>query len=217
MTKRLNKELTDSDWAGIFNMFNTPGPIDFSQFNWPEIDNFDLMGTPGEGEPNPNWGLGNRSGDTPENDPYTGKPPGDGGGGSGSGGLSGLWGQLARFFGIGGSGSGSSGGGTGGGGDLTLQSLLPLLGILGGGYGAYAGREATQEATRLATEANREATDFARGQLGQGDQRMLPYTDIGREAIWNLNAMGPRALAGNYQPLGSGRGMRTLGSTAKGR
>lgn len=118
--------------------------------------------------------------------------------------------QLARMFGLGGSNGGDGGGGGNGG----LMNLLAMLG-LGGGAALNYGN--TREATQAMLDANNNATSFLREQMGAGDQRMLPYTDQGREAVWNMNAMGARPLAGRYQPLGSGRGMVPLSTLAKGK
>lgn len=225
------KEKTDMPANKMMNKPRAKWEEDFGLFGDPifDIPSFDFPIPGGEGGgggdggyfPAPG-GEGGGGGDGS----YFPAPGGEGGGGgdgitvggppSGGPNIGGVpWSQIARFFGIGGNGSGS-GSGSGNNGEVTLQSLLPLLSLFAGGYGAFSGNQATGEATDAALRANQQATDFVRERMGVNDSIYQPYTNAGRDATASLSAMGPRPLAGNYQPLGSGR-WKTVGQTARGR
>lgn len=179
-----------------------------------EIDPWDLMGDPGayglpdpgSYGPPPEWGQGYPSG--PPSDGTVG--PGDPGMNPDTGGSGGFklpsW--LTSLLGplLGGAAGGA--GGAGG-----LGSLVPLLALLGGGINSS---HATSQARDDMLQANRDARDTIQGRMGAMTTAMQPYSDIGREAEWNLNAMGPSALQPNYRPLGSGKGLAPLSQLTKG-
>lgn len=204
---------------GIGDIFDLIGdPASIGLIDWGNLPDWDLPGNGGTpGAPGIPW-----TGEGDTTDPTTGLPapgpgsPGDPGSATGPGGLpawlTNLGPQILRMLGLGGgTGAGGAGGGAGGAGGL--MNLLAMIAGGAGGFGAY---NATQEGRQAMLDSNTRAEEFVRGQLGAGDERMRPYTDIGREAVWNLNAMGPSPLAGRYQPLNTGRGIK-LGQLAKGR
>lgn len=186
-------------------------------------DPWDLLGDPsafglgdlGDWGPLPEWGAPDPvdAGDFGLNFP----DPGDGSMGppspDGGSNWSSIGNAILRFLNPGG---GSGGGSGGSGGGFNLASLIPLLAL---GGGSLFQRNNTQQATDAMLAANTDAANLIRGQMDSGANRFLPYTDQGREAIWNMNAGGAKPLAQNFQPLGSGRGMAptTLGKLARGR
>lgn len=196
------KELDDGDWSWLSNLFNGSESL---------YDNWDLRDLPGVIDFS-NW---TGEGDTVI-DPATGQPdpgpgsPGAPGSADPTGGNTNWMQQLLRALGLG----GKPGAGGGGGGGMDIMRLLSMLGM---GTNTVLNNNATREATEQMMRANEEATNFLRGEMGAGDERFKPYTDIGREAVWNMNAKGPQALAGRYKPLGSGRGMTSLGAVAQGK
>ena len=128
----------------------------------------------------------------PFNQPDLGIPSGSDGSGGGID-----WGAaLAKILGFGGS---------GGGGSNALMTLLSLLGIGGGAYLAHgASQDAAKQIQQSVTDANSAATKVFQ------DQGSLykPYYDAGVAATDRLASMPYSNLAANYQPLGTGRGIR---------
>lgn len=130
---------------------------------------------------------------------------GDNGGATGGGSLAGPDGgfDLGRLFGGAGNSLGSllrgiTGGGGAGGGSL-LSSLLPLLGLIGGGINT---NNATNRASEQLQGAARQAQDDARGLIGGARDDFKPYQAAGVDALARMQAQPPSNLAGNYSPIG---------------
>lgn len=179
-------------------------PIDFGAG---EIPDWDLPIDQGPGNPWENWGGGQG---------------GDGTNGSGDSGSSGFPPWLARI--INPNTLSSSGGaiarmlfgGEGENGALGNNPLLSLLGIgglIGGGVNAH---NSVEDAARQMLEANQRTEDLIRGRM-EAPSPFQPYTDQGRSSVWQMQTTGPRALAGNFKPLGEGRGMTNGLSATNGR
>lgn len=206
--KKQTKDFGDFLDFDNFDLIGDPGMFGLNPI---DVDNFDLIGDPGAfglggDDPYANWGGGADGDGTDGSSDF----------GSGGGGAGGLWNQIigaiGKIPGIGG--GGGTGGGAGGIGSI-IGSLLPIIGAIGGGINQ---RSANNDAREAMLRANEQATNEIRGAQDRNAQTFLPYTDQGREAIWNMNATGARPLAGRYQPLGQGRGMvpsQTLGQLAK--
>lgn len=145
--------------------------------------------------------------------------------GSGNWNFNDIGSYLGNIPGLGGgdSGGGSSGGGSSGSGSSgakptgsplgSMQSLLPILAMIGGGINQNVN---TREATDAMLSANRDAQNLIQGQLDRNATRFTPWTGAGADAVAQLAAMPPSNLAGRYKPLGSGRGI-SLASLAGGR
>ena len=88
-------------------------------------------------------------------------------------------------------------------GQINPMSLLSALGpVLGG----ILTNRATSHATDQMLQANRDAMDYLKGQMGSGAALFKPYTDAGGPAIANLQGMHSN-LASNFGPLGDARGL----------
>lgn len=126
--------------------------------------------------------------------------------GSGGGGGSSALSALAKFFGFGG--SGGSGGGA-----SWLPALLSMLGI---GAGAYLNHSASTDAAKQISDSVNAANDKVTGILGGSSGLFQPYADLGKQGVAALSAMPNSNIAGNFRPLGVGRGLSstTLGQLA---
>lgn len=113
------------------------------------------------------------------------------GGGKGSNNSS-VLGQVLKLFGL--------DGGNGG-------SLLPLLSLLGIGAGAYLNHSASQDAAKQIGDAVNAANDRATKIFADQGALYKPYYDMGTAAIDKLRNMPQQNLAGNFVPLGTGRGI----------
>lgn len=116
------------------------------------------------------------------------------------------WASVLRALGIGG---GSGGSGSGG---IPWGQILSA--ILTGGGGLYARNQANR-ATEQTVAAINAANDKITGILGNGNSLYRPYADLGAQAAGKLAQLGPSTLAsqfgpiaGQFQPLGTGRGIR---------
>jgi hypothetical protein len=165
-------------------------------------DNGDI---PFDGGDNIDQGGGWNPGDGAVNDPWATEPgyggPADSGerdgmggltGGSLSGGGSGGFslGDLAKLFGL-----------TNKKGDFDSNGMMQLLSMLGIGAGGLMSHNATNKATEQVTQgykdANKAVTDIITPQMGKYD----PYTQAGASAVGNLQNIGYKPMAGNYQPI----------------
>jgi hypothetical protein len=121
---------------------------------------------------------------------------------------------LLRALGIGGRGGSDPNGG-----DI-LGGLLPLLGIIGGGISS---NNATRQASHQMMDAANNANTQVKEILGGAGAGYKPFTDAGAGALSqfqnrapsNLSAgvkpIAPQSnLAGGFNPLGSGRSLRSL-------
>lgn len=189
-----------SDWSDGFNLDDFGGGPPMPTFN---LDDF------GGGPPDPNYGL-QPGWDQGPPSPYSIDPNGTGMGPpspGGGGGLSSLS-SLAKMFGL-----------TNKDGSLNLGSLLPLLAGVGGSiYGISQNNKATNQVLGGINNANKIVTDT----LGGNKALYQPYIDAGQSAMQKMQNAAPSniaaqfgPLAGNYQALGSGRGL-TLGKMSKG-
>lgn len=101
--------------------------------------------------------------------------------------------KLAKLFGM-----------TNKDGSVNLGSLLPLLGMLGGGiYGINQQGKATNQMQDAIAKSN----DIITQQLGGSSKLYDPYRTAGLDALTKIQNLPPSNLAGNFKPLGSGRGM----------
>jgi uncharacterized spore protein YtfJ len=121
-------------------------------------------------------------------------------GGSG-GGNSSVLASLAKLLGF---------GGGSGGGNSWLPALLSMLGI---GAGAYLNHSASTDAARQITDSINAANDKVTGILQGNNALFQPYMDIGKQGVAALSAMPNSNIAGNFNPLGTGRGIK-LGALA---
>lgn len=114
------------------------------------------------------------------------------GGGKGGNSNSSLLGQVLKLFGL----DGGNGGG-----------LLPLLSMLGIGAGAYLNRSASQDAAKQMSDAVNGANNRATQIFADQGALYKPYYDMGTAAIDKLRNTPQSNLAGNFVPLGTGRGI----------
>lgn len=102
------------------------------------------------------------------------------------------------------------GGGSGGGGNplgslSSLGSLLPYLALLGG---SLYGNSQTNKATDQAVGAINSASDQVKQILGGAQANYQPYMNAGTTALSKLANAAPSNIAGQFKPLGTGRGIR---------
>jgi hypothetical protein len=171
------------------------GGIDWSQIIGQQPENGSFVGPDGS-DPN-----GFTPGDYNELDQFNaglGDPSDPSGGGGGS-----TLSSLARLL-TGGSGGGSALG--------ALGQLLPFLATLGGGLMS---RNATQDATHQVQDSLANANNQVTSLLGGAGSGFKPYQDAGLSALGKMQAFPQSNLAGNFKPLGSGRGIN-LAQLAKG-
>lgn len=117
--------------------------------------------------------------------------------------------SFARFLNS--IGLGGSGGGSGGGGGIDISRLIAAaLGIGSGVMSHNATQHATDQAVAALQSANTQATNILNGT----NAAYRPYADLGNQAAGRLMAMpADQSIAGNFNPLGSGRGIK-LGTLA---
>ncbi len=180
----------------------------WDDFSW---DNIGDTG-PGDFSPSGGYSPGEPGFDTggstpsPIQDPwatepgYAGSPPATGYGPPGGPGNStdgpGALAQLAKMLG------------------MSPQMLLPLLASVGGGlYGMHQTNKAADQMQQGITNSNKILTDAMGGMKDQ----FKPYQDAGLSALAKMQAQPPSNLAGNFNPLGSGRGMNLLQMAKGGR
>lgn len=123
---------------------------------------------------------------------YTGGGYGSGAGGGSSGGM---LQQIIHAL------TGSNGGGSAMG---ALGALAPFLASL---YGGIQSHNATQDATHQIQQSLSNANDQVSSLLGGAQATYKPYMDAGLGALAKLQAMQPSNLAGNFKPIGSGKGL----------
>jgi hypothetical protein len=114
------------------------------------------------------------------------------GGGGSNGGIAS---QLARMLGLGGGANDQSGG------------MAGILGLLASLYGAHTQSQATAEATRIAQEGLANASAQASSTIGGAQANFNPFINAGAKAAGNISSMPLSALAGDYKPIGSGKGL----------
>lgn len=103
-------------------------------------------------------------------------------------------------------GFGSGGGNTAGG----LATILSLLGIGGSALlGSNASKQGAADISAAVTGANNAATNV----FSQQGALYKPYYDAGVSAVNRMAGQAPSNLAGNFNPLGTGRGIK-LGTLA---
>lgn len=95
---------------------------------------------------------------------------------------------------------------------LKSSQLLPLL-LAGGGalWGGLNARNATNQATQDITNAYNKANSQITSILGGANTAFQPYMNLGQFATQGLQQLGNAPIAQNFRPLGSGRGVVTLG------
>lgn len=93
-----------------------------------------------------------------------------------------------------------------------LGALLPMLASI---YGGVQSRNATQDATHQVQQSLADANTTITGLLGGAGSMYKPYQDAGTAALAKLSALPPSNIAGQFKPIGSGRGL-SLAQIAKG-
>jgi hypothetical protein len=168
------------------------GGIDWSQIIADQPENGSFVGPDGT-DPN-----GFTPGDYNELDQFNaglGDPPADGGSGQ-------TLGQLFRALGL------SNGDGAAG----LMSGLLPILASI---YNGNRSRQATEDATRQAREDLGNTQTQISGVLNGASAGFQPYVDAGAQGLAGMQAFPQSNLAGNFRPIGSGRGI-SLAQLARG-
>lgn len=127
---------------------------------------------------------------------YVNNNPGMGDGSVGGGGGMNWNSVLSKLFGFG------SGGGN------TSNGLATLLSLLGIGGAAYLGHNSAQQGAADIGNAVTAANNAATNVFQQQGALYKPYYDAGVSAVNRMSGQAPSNLAGNFNPLGTGRGIR---------